>query len=316
MVKVSVIVPVYNTEKYLEKCLNSLLKQTLKEIEIIVVNDGSTDNSKKVLEAFKEYNNIVYLEKKNGGLSDARNYGIAHANGEYIGFVDSDDSIDSNMYQLMYEKAKESDADLVECDFNWVYPHKAKQDIGKRYINKEDYFTFGRVMACNKIIKLSTIKENNINFPVGLRYEDVEFFYKLVPYIKNMELVEIPLYHYLQRNLSISNNNNESNKDIFVIFENILKFYKDNNIYEDYIHELEYAYIRVLLGSSFLRIVKIKDKKIKEELLNKTLTEIEEKFPNWKQNKILKNRKTPKDLYYKSINKFTFNIYKVIFSIL
>ena len=107
MIKVSVIVPVYNVEDYLARCLDSLVNQTLKEIEIIVVNDGSPDNSQKIIDKYaKKYLNIKAYKKENGGLSDARNYGIKKANGEYIAFIDSDDFVTTDMYEKMYQKAK------------------------------------------------------------------------------------------------------------------------------------------------------------------------------------------------------------------
>ena len=137
MPKVSIIVPVYNVEKYIEKCLESLVNQTLEDIEIIVVNDGTKDNSKeKILQYIEKYpQKIVYLEKENGGLSDARNYGLPVAKGEYIAFLDSDDYIEKNMYEEMYKKAKEENSDMVECDFLWEYLNSEKKVIKqkKRY---------------------------------------------------------------------------------------------------------------------------------------------------------------------------------------
>ena len=120
MIKVSVIVPVYNVEKYLEKCLDSLVNQTLKEIEIIIVNDGSPDNSHKIIDKYtKKYKNIKAYLKENGGLSDARNYGLKKASGEYIAFLDSDDFVKEDMYQKMYEKAKSGNFDMIVCDLNY-----------------------------------------------------------------------------------------------------------------------------------------------------------------------------------------------------
>ena len=137
MPKVSVIVPVYNVEKYIDKCLESLVNQTLKDIEIIIVNDGSTDNSIKIVEEYKEKykNKIIYLEKENGGLSDARNYGIQYAKGEYIAFLDSDDYVDRKMYEKLYNKAIENNSDIVECDFYWKYTNKLILDTRNEYKN-------------------------------------------------------------------------------------------------------------------------------------------------------------------------------------
>lgn len=314
MPKVSIIVPVYNTEKYLEKCLNSLVKQSLKDLEIIIVNDGSTDNSEEIINQFRQKysNKIVYLKKENGGLSDARNYGLSYANSEYVGFVDSDDYVELNMFEKLYDLAKEKNLDLAECNFVWEYPNKTKIDYGINYSEKKEFFLFGRVMVCNKLFKTSIIKNNNITFPKSLNYEDIEFFYKLIPYINNCYLIDDIFYHYMQRENSIINNQNEKTANIFIILNNIVTFYKTNNLFDIYKTELEYLFIRFLLGSSFLRMVKIKDKKLRKELLNKSINNLYSIFPNWKKNKLLKI-KTKKNIYYKTVNKFTFKIYSFIF---
>ena len=123
MPNVSVIVPVYNVEDYIERCMESLINQTLKDIEIIVVNDGSTDKSetkiKKYLDKYPD--KIKYFVKENGGLSDARNYGMQYATGEYIAFLDSDDYVDITLYEKMYKIAVEQNCDYVECNFIWKY---------------------------------------------------------------------------------------------------------------------------------------------------------------------------------------------------
>ena len=114
MPKVSVIVPVYNVEKYIARCLTSLVNQTIEDLEIIVVNDGSKDNSEQIIKEFKkDYKNIIYVKKENGGLSSARNFGLIYATGEYVAFLDSDDYVDRTLYQKMYEKAKTTNSDYV-----------------------------------------------------------------------------------------------------------------------------------------------------------------------------------------------------------
>lgn len=318
MSKVSVIVPVYNTEKYLEKCLESLVNQTLQDIEILVVDDGSTDSSFDIINKFNNNypNKIIYLKKKNGGLSDARNFALQYVSSEYVGFVDSDDYIDLNMFENMYYSAVKGNLDLVECNFIWEYPKKSKHDNGLDYLNKEDYFINGRVMVCNKLFRTSIIKENKLKFPLGLRYEDIEFFYSYVPYIKKSKLINEYFYHYMQRDNSIINKQNEKNNDIFAILNNINNFYKTNNLFYDYKDKLEYLYIRFLLGSSFLRIVKIKDRNIRKILLIKTINELYNAFPTWKKNKLLNTIKTKKNFYYRTINKKTFKIYSFIFKLI
>lgn len=316
MPKVSIIVPVYNVERYIVRSMDSLVNQTLKDIEIIVVNDGSTDNSKKLIEIYQEKypNKIKLVDKENGGLSDARNYGIPHATGEYIAFLDSDDYVELDTYEKMYNKAKEDDSDLVECDFIWEYPDRKKIDTGKIYNNKKEMLTYARVVAWNKLIKRSLIEEHKMEFPKGLRYEDVEFFYKMVPYYNKVSFVKETLIHYIQRSSSISNTQNERTKEIFTIMDNVIKYYKENNLYEEYKTELEYTYARLLLCSSLFRITKIEDAKIRKQLLNETWTRLNNEFPNWKKNEILKKDKSAKNFYMKTVNKFTYKIYCAIFS--
>lgn len=314
MPKVSIIVPVYNVEKYIEKCLNSLVKQTMEDIEIIIVNDGSKDNSINVINKFiKQYpEKIQYLEKKNGGLSDARNYGLPYAKGEYIAFLDSDDYVEEDMYEKMYKLAKKENSDMVECDFIWEYPNKQKEDIGQIYTNKKQMLEKVRVVAWNKLIKTNIVIENKITFPKGYRYEDVEFTYKLVPYLNRVSFLKKPCVHYVQRENSISNLQNERTKEIFNVLDHVLDFYKKNNIYDEYKEELEYIYTRYLLCSSLLRMVKIKNKKIKNKLLEETWKKLNYNFPNWKRNRILNQNKNVKNIYMKSINKITFKIYGTI----
>lgn len=315
MPKVSVIVPVYNVEQYLAKCLDSLVGQTLDEIEIIVVNDGTKDHSQKIIDQYqKEYpNKIKNFIKENGGLSDARNFGLSYATGEYIAFLDSDDYVDLTMYETMYNKAKKENADMVECDFYWVYPNKTKEDVGSIYHNKKEMLVQARVVAWNKLIKREILERTKIRFPKGYRYEDVEFFYKLLPSLEKVAFVKKPFIYYIQRENSISNSQNERTKEIIDILEHVITYYKEKGLYEEYKVELEYVYTRYLLCSSFLRMVKVRDKKIRKELLNHTWNSLNNTFPNWKKNEILKKEKSAKNRYMRTVNRMTFPIYAFLF---
>ncbi|MCI9286520.1 MAG: glycosyltransferase [Clostridia bacterium] len=317
MVKVSVIVPVYNVEKYIRKCLDSLVNQTLEDIEIIVVNDGSKDSSIDILKEYAEkHNNIKVYEKENGGLSDARNYGLQFATGKYIAFLDSDDYVDVNLYKRMYEKAKAEDSDMVECNFYWVYDNKTKKDIGQKYKGKKQMFEKARVVAWNKLYKKEILEKAKTQFPKGLRYEDVEFFYKLVPYMERVSFIKEPLIYYVQRKQSIVNTQNEKTKDIFTVLDNVIQYYKENNLYEEYKEVIEYTYARLLLCSSFKRMCKIKDKNIRKKLLNETWINLNKNFPNWKENKILNTNLDNKKRYMLSVNRFTYKIYSGLYGIL
>lgn len=318
MPKVSVIVPIYNVEKYLKRCLESLINQTLEDIQIILVNDGSTDNSgiiaKEYLENYKE--KIIYLEKENGGLSEARNYGLPYATGEYIAFLDSDDYIDADAYEVMYNKAIEENSDYVECNFIWEYPKKKKIDRIVKYKDKKEMITNVRVVAWNKLIKREIIEKNHIYFPKGLRYEDVEFTYKLIPHLNKFTYVDKEFIHYIQRDNSIANSQNERTKEIFTIIDNVVQYYKDNNIYKEYENELEYTFTRILLCSSLKRITKVKEKEKRKELERQNWIYLNKKFPNWKKNKYLKEIKNAKNMYMQTVNQLTYSIYVRILEVL
>lgn len=176
--KVSVIVPVYNVEKYLSKCIDSIINQTLSNIEIILVNDGSTDNSGKIIDEYaKKDSRIKVIHKKNGGQGSARNAGLDIAKGEYIGFVDSDDWIDSNMYEKLYINAKEKSLDISICGRKiWSESNvlKCKIDVKNEFIYNlqkilleyiVDYLLYPyTVSTCNKIYKSKILKVNDIKF--------------------------------------------------------------------------------------------------------------------------------------------------------
>lgn len=309
MTKVSVVVPIYNVENYLARCIESLVNQTLKEIQIILVNDGSTDNSGKIA---KDYSNkyvdkILYLEKENGGLSDARNYGLKYAKGDYVAFLDSDDYIELDAYEKMYKKAIEENSDYVECDFIWEYPKKIRKDTRIEYKNKNEMLYLVRVVAWNKLIKRDILEKNKIIFPKGLRYEDVEFTYKLIPYINKASYVNEYFIHYVQRENSIANVQNEKTAQIFLIFDNVIKYYKEKGLYKQYKTELEYNYARILLCSSLKRMTRIKDKKTRKKLIKQTFERLNNNFPNWRQNEIIKKGKSLKDKYMKFIAFFIKN---------
>lgn len=316
MPKVSLIIPVYNVQDYIEKCLDSVVNQTIDDMEIIIVNDGSKDQSKQKIENYLEkYPKIKYLEKENGGLSDARNYGLKFATGEYVAFLDSDDYVEKNTYEEMYNLAKKEKSDMVECDFIWEYPNKIREDIGVLYSSKKEMIEKARVVAWNKLIKREIIEKTNLQFPVGLRYEDVEFFYKMVPYISKVSFVKKCLIHYVQRGDSIANTQNIRTKEIFKVLDNVIKYYKENNLYNEYKQELEYIYVRFLLCSSLKRMCKIEDKRQRKQAIQETWENINTKFPNWRKNDILK-KKSMKNLYIRSNNKFTYKIYCLFLQLL
>ena len=238
-IKVSVIVPIYNTEKFLRKCIESIVNQTLEEIEIILINDGSTDNSHIICEEYsrKYPKKIRYINNKNIGCSATRNLGISLAKGEYIAFVDSDDYIEQEMYQEMYEKAKKENLDIVVCGINYIneQTQKIKKSIPINIKEKNDYLYYKNKMAnpVNKLFKKSLIK--SILFPVEIHSgEDIVFCFKGILTVKYISHIEKPYYNYVYHgNNSIFNL--EKRLGVFIAFKELYIYLEDN----DYIKNKE-----------------------------------------------------------------------------
>ena len=315
--KLSVIVPVYNVEKYLEKCLNSIVNQTLSDIEIIIVNDGTKDNSQKIIDKYKKnYKNIKSYIKENGGLSSARNYGLKHASGSYIAFLDSDDYIDSDMYLNMYNKAISGDFDVVVCDLKYVYKNytvNAYSNIEKDLTTKEDIkrSMISIYPACwNKIYKKSLF-DNKIFFKEKVWFEDVEFIYRLYPYINSIGVVKKPFVNYVQRDGAITKTFDKRLWDYIDNWNGIIKYYKDNNLFFDYKNELEYCYVRYLYATFIKRATYFKDKKMYDKAINDAITNVKSNFPNYKKNKYIK-KLSLKNIYLK---KFSLKLANIIFKL-
>ena len=215
MKKISVIVPVYNVDNYLNKCLDSLVNQTYKNLEIIIVNDDSPDNSDRIIKSYKEkYNNIVYIKNKcNSGLSYSRNVGLKKSTGEYIGFVDSDDYIPLDYYENLYKTIEKEQADIVICDINLVY--EATGIVSRNTVGTKDNLIIDFVSnglaasACNKLFKKECISK--YEFENGKINEDIAVIIPLIINSNKVVYNENTCYNYVQRNNSIQNSNFSKN---------------------------------------------------------------------------------------------------------
>ena len=309
MIKVSIIVPVYNVEKYLDKCLKNLVNQTLKDIEIIVVNDGTKDNSQKIIDKYvNKYPKLVksYI-KENGGLSSARNYGLKYAKGKYIAFVDSDDYVETNMYQKLYDKAVEKDFDMVVCNLKYIYETKevnAYSNINKDILTKEE---IKKSMiniypsAWNKLFNKRLFK-NKVLFKEKVWFEDVEFLYRLYPYINSIGTVEDYLYNYVQRKGAITSTFDERLFHYIDNFNGIVKFYKEKKFFDEYEKELEYCYVRYLYATFIKQASNFKDKKMYKKAVEEAIKNVKKYFPNYRKNKYF--YKSLKGIYLLLFNKF------------
>ncbi len=240
---VSVVVPIYNVEKYLQKCLTSICNQTYKNLEILLINDGTKDNSLKICnETAKKDERIKVISQKNGGLSKARNTGLKEATGEYICFIDSDDFVDSHYIEYMLTNILENDADICACDFYYI--NENGDTWSKNIIKSNQIFTnieaicdilseeqTTEVMTWNKLYKRNLFIDNNIIFPVGKLNEDNFTTYKLYYFSKKITLINDKLYYYLQRNNSIMGQKfNTKRLDILTSIKETKEFFKVNNL--------------------------------------------------------------------------------------
>ena len=212
--KISVIVPVYNVENYLRRCVDSIINQTYKNLEIILVDDGSPDNCPVICDEYAQRDSrIKVIHKENGGLSDARNVGIDIASGDYLMFVDSDDYISEKMCGILYERLRSSNADMSICGVERIYPDGRNSDysnIEDALLTRDDFFDkmegkcgWCWVVAWNKLYKKSIF--DGLCYPVGKLYEDDFIIHKLLYKIEKISAVADHMYYYVQRADSIVN---------------------------------------------------------------------------------------------------------------
>ncbi len=238
--EVSVVVPVYNVEKFLPKCLDSLINQTLKDIKIICVNDGSTDGSLDILNEYaKKDQRIVIVSKKNGGLSSARNAGLKECDTEYVMFCDSDDYFAERMCEKMLDAIKKDNSDLVVCGQNMIYQTHTEMEesdrnyyrlpaVGKNKITDE-LILKTNVSVTNKIFRMNTIRKYKIEFPEGMNNEDFYFYNAYMSVSESISFVHQKFYNYIRREGSIMSGNYDVNQlslDHLLVTQKLFDFYK------------------------------------------------------------------------------------------
>lgn len=281
--KVSVIIPVYNVEDYLKECIESLTAQTIKDIEILLVDDGSKDKSGVICDEYSEkYENVKVIHKVNGGQASARNMALDIAEGEFIGFVDSDDWVDADMYMSMVESAEENNSDIVICDMVDHFPDKTIYHHSSEY---DDVFKV-TPSACNKLFRRSLIGDTK--FPEGLWYEDFEFTTKQLLKTKNISNIHKGFYHCHCREVStMFNDNSKKNLDIVTVINNLKVYMEDNGYDKEYKNLLEYLMIDHILITSINRVALHKNSD-KKAVIKTMRNYVKESFPNFKNDRVFK----------------------------
>lgn len=322
-VKVSIIVPVYNVKDYLDKCLNTLVNQTMKDIEIIIVNDGSTDDSGKIIDQFaKKYSKLIkVLNQQNQGLSDARNNGMKLATADYVMFVDSDDYLNLDAVEKAYNKITTEKADVVIFGNNVV--DETGNIISSTYpcqmiYNDElEKIIFGNMCAWNKIYKKSLIEKNNFKFRSKVWYEDLDYSFKVLVKATKTSFLEENLYNYLIRANSIMNSQKANrNLEILDAIDEIISYAIKQSIYKKYYNVIEYLCFYHVYLCATTRVINMKIKRSqKKELIGKFIDFTNENFPEFKKNCYLNKMPTNKKIIYKLINLKQYWLIKLIFMI-
>ena len=285
MKDISIIVPIYNQEKYLDKCIKSIINQSKQEIEIILINDGSTDNSENIIKKYKD-NRIKYIKTKNQGIGKTRNLGIKKSNSKYIMFVDSDDYIDKNYCLEMYNNIKKNNSDIAITNYKEIKNNtinKVDINIDKLFSIQERPNNLSKInLSCwNKIYKSTLIKNNNIMFSENLKYEDIEFVFKCIINSKKISYLDKYSYNYIIHSNSETTIRDEKCFDIIKILD-ILNRYIKNNIYiKDDFNKLS---VRMLTNYTIQQRNQ-KSFEIAEKFINKAFIYLEKNISDYKDDK-------------------------------
>ena len=299
--KVSVIVPIYNSEKYLKKCLDSLISQELLDMEFILINDGSTDESEEIIKSYKD-SRLKYFKQKNLGIGAARNLGIKEAKGEYIGFLDSDDYVESNTYLEMYNRCKRDNLDIVICDY---YEEKDNDKNIVNLINFQDTTLNDSpnllmdipLSPWNKLYKREIFDEKSC-FPVGLKYEDTPFVAYMFSRAKKIGKLNKPMFHYVIHSGSETTTIDKRVFDIFKICDILLDNLGNNKYIESNLNDL----IIYLITKYTISMRYVKDKEFRNEFINQAFNYLEKNIKDYKKSNYFKKRNIFKRIIEKNKN--------------
>lgn len=294
---VSVIVPIYNVEQYLHRCLNSLAHQTLNEIEIIVIDDGSTDNSLNIAKSFeKKYpDQFIVIQKDNSGVADSRNMGILQAKGKYLGFVDSDDFVDETMYEKLFTKANQQNADISVCAYYGLnekngtfrpFQFGRMEFFNKSMKEAPELLRVNSSYVWHKLFRREFIIDNCITFPTGVIFEDMYFAWIAISKANKIVKVDEALYyHVLSRQGSYMSSYSMKLFHLFDVLEMIQNEFLNDEDMKKHMDMLEFVSIK----HSIMRLQdlpKCPNQKLKKAMIKKVFDFLDEKYPNWRTNKI------------------------------
>lgn len=314
--KFSVIVPVYNVEKFLAKCLDSILSQDFDDYEIIAVNDGSTDSSLEILNEYSKLTDkIKIIDQPNKGLGGARNTAIEIACGEFLVFVDSDDFISPKMLSTLSVYFDEFNLDILSFDLTPVYLYESTElpdiepDCSTGDFNIIDIksFLISEPTACAKAYRRTLYTENNIRFPERLWYEDLATVYRLVPFANKIGYLKKPLYYYVQQPNSITHSANTTRMmEIITAFNIVQSYFKEIGCFDEYYNELEWLCVKHVMYYSAHRFL---TKGYYYKQMNCLYNFVRSNYPEFKDNKYVKEFMSSTYCLDLIINKHFFRFY-------
>lgn len=284
--KVSIIIPVYNVENYLVRCLDSIIKQSYTNLEIILVDDGSTDSCYKICDDYATKDNrILVFHLENHGAATARNFGVEKATGEYLFFVDSDDYIENDSIEKMLKLSNNGEKDIIYCDYNVAYSNDLieKRKLIPFSISNNKAHILAIPAPWGRLIKRSFYIKCKVKFLEGKCFEDNAIMPLVSALANSYNYLEEPKYYYFQREGSALNNSYYNSKweDIFEVLEYLYQGFVNKGLFDKYRDELEFIYIEYLLHAANLRFIKYKEGIKNIKLVTQVL---KKKFPNWRKN--------------------------------
>lgn len=287
---ISIIIPVYNGENYIKKCLDSVINQTKKEIEIIVVNDGSKDKTEEIVKSYKD-KRIKYFKNTNHGIGYSRNFGIEKSTGKYILFLDSDDYMSKDECELLYNKITKDNLDIVICDFYKAYDNGTLEEIKLPSFNNTSLKNNPDIVTeylnpWAKIFSKDLLTKNNIKFVENLKYEDAPFVIETYCSANKIGKVDKALHYYVIHGNSETTVRDEKCFDILKIIDKIRKYTKDKPYLKDKIDKLT---VRIITNYTIQQRVQ-KDKNIAMKFIDEAFSYLEKEVPDFKNNKYYENR--------------------------
>lgn len=313
MKKVTLIVPVYNSEEYIGKCLESILKQTYQDFEIMVVNDGSIDNSQKVINYYKENfpDKIITIEQKNKGVSKTRNESIKKANGKYIMFIDNDDFLDKDYIETFVKTAEEGDYDAVFAGYR--RPNENKKIIKKMELKDTEWSKYMIMAPWAKIYKKQFLIDNNIEFLSVNLGEDIYFNLKAILSSKKIKIIPYIGYNWFFNTSSVSNTTqkNITGLQVYELLNSCYDMIKNEGYLEENYEIIKTHFTRYIIWLISFSTKKLDYKTISEEY-DKIFNWLEEKFPDYKNNKMISYTKPEGELFSVRFLTKTFMIFHKI----